>query len=220
MSHTAAQLDTLAPLIQTIVELLNHSNDDLIVSCICGILSNLTCNNVTNKQTVTKCGGITILLKVAGHFAAFEDVTEPALCTIRHCTIRHEYAIKAREELMRINKGLHIIVCLLSKRNPPIVKAALGVLRNCAIQDSNLEAILSEETPSKENVITIAIEVLESSGDQLRVDFNALTEGVSLIELVEVAISLFHQLARDFRVAKIIYSNHRIMNILVYVSFS
>jgi len=104
---------------------------------------------------------------------------------------------------------------LLATRRPPIVKAALGVARNCAIQQQNLKALLVEATPNGERVLTIAIEVLEHSGSRLSEDFDGLTEGVSLLELVEASISVLHQLARDPAVAELVYLNKPLMHILI-----
>jgi hypothetical protein len=55
--------------------------------------------------------------------------------------------------------------------------------------------MFQEQTPTGERVLTIAIEVLEHSGNRLSEDFDGLTEGVSLLELVEAAVSVLHQLA-------------------------
>jgi hypothetical protein len=59
---------------------------------------------------------------------------------------------------------------------------------------------------------------LEHSGSRLSEDFDGLTEGVSLLELVEAAVSVLHQLARDPGVAEFIYLNKPLMNILITVN--
>lgn len=76
------------------------------------------------------------------------------------------------------------------------------------------------QTTDGDTVVTIAAEILENSGIVLQQDFNGVTDGVSLLEMVEGAISALHQLAKDVRVAQFIYTNHRIMSILVNVSIS
>jgi hypothetical protein len=48
-------------------------------------------------------------------------------------------------------------------------------------------------------------------------DFDGLTEGVSLLELVEAAVSVLHQLAREPLVAECIYLNKPLMHILITV---
>jgi len=51
----------------------------------------------------------------------------------------------------------------------------------------------------------------------LRQDFDGLSEGVSLIEMVEGTISALHQLAKDQHVAQFIYNHTSIMTIVVDV---
>ena len=149
-------------LIEDLLALLARADEDEeIVSCACGILSNLTCNNVHNKQTVCEAGGVTTLIDVAGRSANIEDITvsesaqilqtksssiflqEPALCTLRHCTVRNPHAKAAQTELVTTPHGYQIILSLLATRRPPIVKAALGVARNCAIQEANLSTLIN-----------------------------------------------------------------------------
>lgn len=50
-------------------------------------------------------------------------------------------------------------------------------------------------------------------------DFNGVTDGVLLLEMVEGAISALHQLAKDQYVAQFIYNHINILNILVDVFF-
>lgn len=143
LSDAATNLDSLAPLVRDLLAILNDAqNDEEVISCVCGILSNLTCNNVRNKQAVCENSGITILMHVAGRFSNIEDITEPALCTLRHCTVRHALANQAQSELATTRHGYQILLSLLATRRPPIVKAALGVARNCAIQPQNLKSLL------------------------------------------------------------------------------
>lgn len=52
LSDVATNLETLTPLVAELVVMIADHNDDEIVSCACGILSNLTCNNILNKNTV------------------------------------------------------------------------------------------------------------------------------------------------------------------------
>jgi catenin beta 1 len=147
LSDAATNLDTLSLLVRDLLGVLKEGhNDEEIISCACGILSNLTCNNVRNKQTVCEHHGIGILVQVAGRFSNIEDITEPALCTLRHCTVRHPLANQAQTELHTTRHGFQVLLSLLATRRPPIVKAALGVARNCAIQETNLHALLAVST--------------------------------------------------------------------------
>lgn len=67
-------------------------------------------------------------------------------------------------------------------------------------------------------MVSIALEIFEHSGSLLQEDFNGLSDGVSLLEMVEGAISALHQLAKDPHVAKTIYNHTSIMNILCNVN--
>lgn len=83
LSDVATNLNTLTDLVVYLVALINSDDNEDIISCACGILSNLTCNNVPNKQAVYVSRGIPILANVLDRFRVFEDITEPALCTLR-----------------------------------------------------------------------------------------------------------------------------------------
>lgn len=54
LSDVATNLETLTPLVVDLIHLIAQNRDDELVGCACGILSNLTCNNNLNKQTVIK----------------------------------------------------------------------------------------------------------------------------------------------------------------------
>uniref|UniRef100_A0A183CKR2 Armadillo repeat-containing protein 8 n=1 Tax=Globodera pallida TaxID=36090 RepID=A0A183CKR2_GLOPA len=214
LSDVATNLETLTPLVAELVALIGDHNDEELVSCACGILSNLTCNNILNKNTVCTSSGIPILARALSKFSNIEDVTEPALCTLRHCTVRHPLAFQAQNEL---RFAYPIILTLLSTQRPPIVKAALGLVRNCSLSNENLKRMLSEKTPDGDTVLTLSLELLEQSGKQLVQDWGGLCDGVSLLEMVEGAISALHQLAKDGTSASQIFNRSTIMKLLVYL---
>lgn len=87
LSDAATNLETLAPVVNYLLVRINDQIDEETVSCCSGILSNLTCNNTTNKQTICANNGIQILARCLTRFANIEDITEPTLCTLRHCTV-------------------------------------------------------------------------------------------------------------------------------------
>lgn len=60
----------------------------------------------------------------------------------------------------------------------------------------------------------IAVEVLRHSGHVLQQDFAALDEGVSMMEMVEGSVSALHQLARNPYVARLIFSDYDLVNII------
>uniref|UniRef100_A0A0N4ZV52 Armadillo segment polarity protein n=1 Tax=Parastrongyloides trichosuri TaxID=131310 RepID=A0A0N4ZV52_PARTI len=213
LSDVATNLDTLKDLIIDLLTLIENSLDEELVACASGILSNLTCNNVRNKHTVCINDGVQLLSRILIRFPNIEDVTEPVLCTLRHCTARHSLAQQAQNDI-RINNAIPIIIALLATRRAPIVKAALGLLRNCALSPQNLQIMLQERTESGESVVSIAVEVFTRSGLQLRMDFSSMEDGVSQMEMVEGSVSALHQLATNNDVAIFLLESPSIMNLL------
>ena len=61
-----------------LVQLLN-SSDINIVTCVAGILSNLTCNNQVNKSFVCQIGGVDALVNTLLQAADRDDITEPTV---------------------------------------------------------------------------------------------------------------------------------------------
>lgn len=75
LSDAATNLDSLAPLVRDLLAILSEmQSDEEVISCACGILSNLTCNNVRNKQTVCEHNGIAILVHVAGNLSKWLEI--------------------------------------------------------------------------------------------------------------------------------------------------
>lgn len=101
-------------LLQVLVGLL--SSDELnMLTCATGILSNLTCNNAHNKSLVTQSNGVEALIHTILRAGEKEDVTEPAVCALRHLTSRHQNAELA-QHAVRTHYGIPAIVKLI---NPP-----------------------------------------------------------------------------------------------------
>jgi len=65
-------------LLMQLVQLLN-SSDINIVTCVAGILSNLTCNNQVNKSFVCQIGGVDALVNTLLQAAERDDITEPTV---------------------------------------------------------------------------------------------------------------------------------------------
>lgn len=101
-------------LLGTLVQLLG-SDDINVVTCAAGILSNLTCNNYKNKMMVCQVGGIEALVRTVLRAGDREDITEPAICALRHLTSRHQDAEMA-QNAVRLHYGLPVVVKLL---HPP-----------------------------------------------------------------------------------------------------
>ena len=66
-----------------------------------------------------------------------EEITEPAVCALRHLTSRHHEAEMAQNSV-RVNYGIQVIVKLLQPPSRwPLVKAVIGLIRNLALCPAN-----------------------------------------------------------------------------------
>ncbi|XP_015786590.1 armadillo segment polarity protein [Tetranychus urticae] len=107
-----------------------------IITCVAGILSNLTCN-VINKQIVRQMGGVELLIGTVIKFGSKEEITEPAICALRHLTCRYIEAELASNAILDC-EGLGPIISLLKTNSWPLKKAVVGLLRNLALLDANI----------------------------------------------------------------------------------
>uniref|UniRef100_A0A8C6FG58 Catenin beta-1 n=1 Tax=Moschus moschiferus TaxID=68415 RepID=A0A8C6FG58_MOSMO len=114
LSDAATKQEGMEGLLGTLVQLLG-SDDINVVTCAAGILSNLTCNNYKNKMMVCQVGGIEALVHTVLRAGDREDITEPAICALRHLTSRHQEAEMA-QKAVRLHYGLSVVVKLL---HPP-----------------------------------------------------------------------------------------------------
>lgn len=78
-----SQQSNIDGLLQGLVQLLG-SSDLHVVTCSAGILSNMTCNNVRNKQTVCRAGGVEAVVRAIMQAGDREDITEPAVSDAQH----------------------------------------------------------------------------------------------------------------------------------------
>ena len=93
------------------------SVDDVnVLTCATGTLSNLTCNNSKNKTLVTQNSGVEALIHAILRAGDKDDITEPAVCALRHLTSRHPEAEMAQNSV-RLNYGIPAIVKLLNQPN-------------------------------------------------------------------------------------------------------
>ena len=116
-----SQQEGLETLLQGLVQLLG-SSDVNVITCAAGILSNLTCNNQRNKTVVCQVGGIEALVRTIIHAGDREEITEPAICALRHMTSRHTEAEMA-QNAVRLSGGLPVIVRLLQPPSRwPLIK--------------------------------------------------------------------------------------------------
>ncbi|CAF0841782.1 unnamed protein product [Didymodactylos carnosus] len=143
ISDQAIKLKGMESLIQTLIQLL--LTDDLVsITCSVGILNNLTCDNQINKMHLVKMNGIQALIKTILQAGEKEEIIEPALCTLRHVTARHELEAEARDSVKKLC-GIPYFVKLLNikhwKKDWPTVKATIGLIKNLALSASNLSSL-------------------------------------------------------------------------------
>lgn len=118
------------------------SVDDVnVLTCATGTLSNLTCNNSKNKTLVTQNSGVEALIHAILRAGDKDDITEPAVCALRHLTSRHPEAEMAQNSV-RLNYGIPAIVKLLNQPNqwplvkvpPPLPRWGVGQGRSSAVR--------------------------------------------------------------------------------------
>uniref|UniRef100_A0A673CHJ0 Junction plakoglobin-like n=1 Tax=Sphaeramia orbicularis TaxID=375764 RepID=A0A673CHJ0_9TELE len=136
LSDAATKQEGMDGLLQVLVGLL--SSDDInMLTCATGVLSNLTCNNAHNKTVVTQSNGVESLIHAILRAGEKEDVTEPAICALRHLTSRHQQA-EVAQHAVRKHYGIPAIVKLLNQPYYwPVVKAVVGLIRNLALCPEN-----------------------------------------------------------------------------------
>lgn len=137
LSDAATKVDGLDVLLHGLVQILG-SPDSNFVTCAAGILSNLTCNNQRNKSIVCQVGGVDALVTTIMNAGDREEITEPAVCALRHLTSRHQDAELAQNSVRLMTYGLPVIVKLLNPPSRwPLIKAVAGLIRNLALCQAN-----------------------------------------------------------------------------------
>lgn len=200
LSDAGTKVDGLEGLLQSLVQLL-VSTDVNVVTCAAGILSNLTCNNQRNKVTVCQVGGVDALVRTICNAGEREEITEPAVCALRHLTSRHVESEMAQNGV-RLNYGMQVIVKLLQAPSRwPLVKAVIGLIRNLALCPANhaplrehgaihhLVRLLTRAFHDTQKRSSVA-----SSGSQQP---GAYADGVRMEEIVEGTVGALHILARE-----------------------
>jgi len=195
------QQEGLETLLQGLVQLLG-STDVNVITCAAGILSNLTCNNQRNKTVVCQVGGIEALVRTIIHAGDREEITEPAICALRHMTSRHTEAEMA-QNAVRLSGGLPVIVRLLQPPSRwPLIKALIGLVRNLALCSAN-HAPLREQ-----GVLTRLVQLLIRAFQDIQRRSSVVSsgsgqpqgsyaDGVRMEEIVEGTVGALHILARE-----------------------
>lgn len=202
LSDAATKVDGMEGLLGMLVQLLG-SNDINIVTCCAGILSNLTCNNQnnkfpTNKVLTCQVGGVEALVTTILKAGDREEITEPAICTLRHLTNRHPDAELAQNNV-RLHYGLPVIVKLLHPPSRwPLIKAVIGLIRNLALCPAN-HAPLREHgaLPRMVQLLIRAHQATQRRGSSTSLQNAGYVDGVRMEEIVEGTVGALHILARE-----------------------
>ena len=89
------------------------------------------------QVTVCQVGGIEALVRTILQAGDREDITEPAVCALRHLTSRHPESEMA-QNAVRLHYGLPVLVKLLHPPSRwPLIKAVVGLIRNLALCPAN-----------------------------------------------------------------------------------
>merc|ERR1719411_508435 len=204
LSDAGTKIENLDNLMQGLTQL-RGSTDVNIVTCAAGILSNLTCNNQKNKLTVCTVGGIEGLVRTIIAAGDREEITEPAVCALRHLTSRHPEC-ELSQNAVRLQGGLPTIVRLIHPPSRwPLVKAVIGLIRNLALCPAN-------HAPLRENgaiprLVHLLIRAFQDtqgvgtlsrrSGQQPGAAAGSYADGVRMEEIVEGTVGALHILARE-----------------------
>ncbi|CAB3251797.1 unnamed protein product [Arctia plantaginis] len=204
LSDAATKVDVegLEGLLQSLVQVL-ASTDVNIVTCAAGILSNLTCNNQRNKVTVCQAGGVDALVRTVVSAGDREEITEPAVCALRHLTSRHVESEMA-QNAVRLHYGLPVIVKLLQPPSRwPLVKAVVGLVRNLALCPANYAPL--REHGAVHHLVRLLMRAFNDTQRQRTSSGGgagggaggAYADGVRMEEIVEGAVGALHILARE-----------------------
>ena len=201
LSDAATKELSLEPLIQRLVQLLEGMDVNL-VTCAAGTLSNLTCNNQTNKSFVCKTGGVQTLIQTIRNAGDRDEITEPAVCALRHITNRHPDA-EIAQEAIRIHGGLPDVSRLLDPPSKwPLLTAVSGLIRNLAMNPQNISALRELGVIQKLSMsLSKAYQALQESPD----DAVGLT-GIKVERVLENVVAALHALSVDYQNRVIINS--------------
>ncbi|XP_028300782.1 junction plakoglobin-like [Gouania willdenowi] len=194
LSDAATKQEGMDGLLQILVGLLS-SDDVNMLTCATGILSNLTCNNAHNKSLVTQNNGVEALIHAILRAGEKADVTEPAVCALRHLTSRHQQAEVAQNAVRR-HYGIPAIVKLLNQPYYwPVIKAVVGLIRNLALCPENQAPLRDAGAPPRlTNLLLKAHQDAQKHGSSNQQTYQ---DGVRMEEIVEGCTGALHILARD-----------------------
>jgi len=212
LSDAATKLEGLDDLLLNLIRLVSQP-DIQVVTCAAGILSNLTANNQKNKVFVTSNGGVEALVKAIQKAGDHEEVSEPAVCALRHVTSRHTDA-KTAQEGVRLHYGISAVVDLLQRSRWPLVKATVGLIRNLALLQANLVEMREKQVVQK------LILLLNKAYMETQRQINFFPDGIRMEEIVEGTVSALQILARDEQNRLIIRQQPNVIQTFVQLLYS
>lgn len=194
LSDAATKEMNMEPLLQRLVQLL-EGTDVNIATCAVGTLSNLTCNNFINKSFVCKTGGVQALIQTIRNAGDRDEITEPAVCALRHLTNRHPEA-EIAQEAVRIHGGLADVSKLLDLPSKwPLLTASAGLVRNLAFNLQNIPALRELGILQKLSMLlSKAYQALQESPED-----SANLAGIKMERVIESVISALHAMATDYQ---------------------
>ncbi|XP_044260487.1 armadillo segment polarity protein isoform X3 [Tribolium madens] len=222
LSDAATKVDGLEGLLSSLVQVLN-SQDVHVVTCASGILSNLTCNNQRNKVTVCQVGGVDALVRTIVSAGDREEITEPAVCALRHLTSRHVESEMA-QNAVRLNYGIQVIVKLLNPPSRwPLVKAVIGLIRNLALCPANHAPL--REHGAIHHLVQLLMRAFQDTQRRASVasggsqQTSSYADGVRMEEIVEGTVGALHILARESH-NRVIIRQQMVIPIFVQLLFN
>lgn len=218
LSDAATKQSNLDQLLHALIQLLG-SRDLQIVTCSAGILSNLTCNNSYNKQFLTRDGGVEALIKAIREHSDKEEVTEPAVCALRHLTGKHPPTDDIARKNVYLNYGIGVVVELLQHQTRwPLTKAVIGLIRNLAICQQNRAPL--REQGAIGLLIQRMMDACNLLSEQQRGSLGSMTstDGVRMEEIIEGTASALSWMSKqDLRSRIMIREADRVIQTLVYL---
>lgn len=214
LSDGATKELNMEPFLQKLVQLL-ESSDINMVTCAVGTLSNLTCNNAVNKSYVCKISGVQALIQTLRNAGEQDEITEPAVCALRHITNRHPEAELA-QEAVRIHGGLPDVSRLLEPLGKwPLLTAASGLVRNLANNQPNLSALRDLGTIQK---LYMLLGKAYQAHQESPVNPSDLA-GIKIERVIESVIKALHAMATDYQ-NRIIITNMDILSMIVSLLYN
>ncbi|XP_029049942.1 armadillo isoform X3 [Osmia lignaria lignaria] len=221
LSDAGTKVDGLEGLLQSLVQVLS-STDVNVVTCAAGILSNLTCNNQRNKVTVCQVGGVDALVRTIIYADSREEISEPAVCALRHLTSRHAEAEMAQNSV-RLNYGIQVIVKLLHPPSRwPLVKAVIGLIRNLALCPANHGPL--RDHGAIHHLVRLLMRAFPDTQRQQRSSVASTGSqqtdgGIRMEEIVEGTVGALHILARESH-NRVIIRSQNVIPVFVQLLFN